>query len=92
MKWQEVTIDFMNNGVISGEEMLGYNPDWEDEDFNPGGFRVCFYDSFRGWVSTRYDGDQDSYVTEEGDDPMWVYPLASIGVPPGLIDDIDSLI
>ena len=92
MKWQEVTLDFMNNGVVIGEEVLGYNPEWEDENFNPKGFRICFYCDFRGWVSARYNDSHDCYETEEDDIPMWIYPIDKLEPPASMFDDIGSII
>lgn len=45
-----------------GVEIIGYNQDWVDEDFNPNGTRVCFYDD-TGWYSAKWSNDQDSYST-----------------------------
>lgn len=45
-----------------GVEIIGYNQDWVDEDFNPNGTRVCFYDD-TGWYSAKWSNDSDSYST-----------------------------
>ena len=42
--WQKVSERMPEMGV----EVIGYNRDWVDEDFNPNGTRVCFYDD-TGW-------------------------------------------
>lgn len=56
--WQKVSEKMPEMGV----EVIGYNQDWVDEDFNPNGTRVCFYDD-TGWYSAKWNNDQDSYST-----------------------------
>lgn len=56
--WYKVSEKMPEMGV----EIIGYNQDWVDEDFNPNGTRVCFYDD-TGWYSAKWSNDQDSYST-----------------------------
>lgn len=56
--WQKVSEKMPEMGV----EVIGYNQGWVDEDFNPNGTRVCFYDD-TGWYSAKWNNDQDSYDT-----------------------------
>ena len=52
-----------------GQEVIGYNKEWVEEDFNPSGTRVGFLTD-TGFISAKWDNDQDFYctVSEEGDD------------------------
>ena len=52
-----------------GQEVIGYNKEWVDEDFNPSGTRIGFL-SGTGFFSAKWNNDQDFYSTcsEEGDD------------------------
>lgn len=51
------------------QEVIGYNKEWVDEDFNPSGTRVGFLTD-TGFLSAMWVNDQDCYTTcfEEGDD------------------------
>ena len=55
--------------IPEGEEVIGYNPAWIDEDFNPNGTRVGFFTEV-GFASAKWIDSQDCYGTcsEEGDD------------------------
>ena len=55
--------------IPEGEEVIGYNPAWIDEDFNPNGTRVGFFTEI-GFTSAKWIDSQDCYGTcsEEGDD------------------------
>ena len=52
-----------------GQEVIGYNKEWVEEDFNPSGTRVGFLNDI-GFISAKWVNDQDCYTTcsEEGDD------------------------
>ena len=52
-----------------GQEVIGYNKEWVDEDFNLSGTRVGFLNDI-GFISAKWVNDQDCYTTcsEEGDD------------------------
>ena len=52
-----------------GQEVIGYNKEWVDEDFNPSGTRVGFLNDIE-FISAKWVNDQDCYTTcsEEGDD------------------------
>ena len=58
-----------------GQEVIGYNKEWVDEDFNPSGTRVGVLTD-TGFLSAKWVNDQDCYTTcsEEGDD----YKIAQI--------------
>ncbi len=47
------------------EEVIGYNPSWISEDYNPAGTCVCFYQQgFPGyWVISKWCGYCDEYHT-----------------------------
>ncbi len=52
-----------------GQEVIGYNKEWVNEDFNPSGTRIGFLSDI-GFQSAKWNNDQDCYDTpcEEGDD------------------------
>lgn len=52
-----------------GQEVIGYNKAWINEDFNPSGTRIGFLSDV-GFHSAKWNNDQDCYDTpcEEGDD------------------------
>lgn len=62
--WLEVT-DLKPS--IEDMEVLGYNPKWIDEDFNPKGIRVCFrsttLENGDGFFHARWNNDQDAWDT-----------------------------
>ena len=64
--WIEVSED---HPLPYGQEVIGYNREWVNEDFNPSGTRIGFF-SDAGFFSAKWVNDQDCYVTclEEGDD------------------------
>lgn len=52
-----------------GVEVIGFHPDWIDEDFNPQGVRVCFINDDGNWWQAWWVDYQDSYetyITESG--------------------------
>ena len=52
-----------------GQEVIGYNKEWVEEDFNASGTRIGFLSDI-GFISAKWVNDQDCYTTcsEEGDD------------------------
>ncbi|CAL2106695.1 conserved hypothetical protein [Tenacibaculum sp. 190524A02b] len=44
-------------------EIIGYNTDWIDEDFNPEGTRACFQNDSgeKGWCSAKWNNSHDCY-------------------------------
>lgn len=44
-------------------EVIGFNPEWIDEDFNPEGTRVCFKadSGEKGWCSAKWNNCHDCY-------------------------------
>lgn len=52
------------------EEVLGYNEEWVNEDFNPKGIRIGYLNDENNFVSAVYNNDSEDYSTcyKEGDD------------------------
>lgn len=51
-------------------EVIGYNPEWIDHDFNPNGTRIGFIDGDGNFTSAKWVDTHDYYATmcEPGDD------------------------
>lgn len=47
----------------AGIEVLGFNKEWIDEDFNPNGSRVCWRDEEGVWTSACWCNTMDSWQT-----------------------------
>ena len=47
------------------QEVIGYNKEWVDKDFNPSGTRIGFL-SDTGFFSAKWIDDQDCYTTRFG--------------------------
>ncbi|WP_157665591.1 hypothetical protein [Marinobacter salarius] len=57
----------------TGKPVLGYHPDWVDEDFCPDGVRECFtFGDGTEWQSARWDGYSDLWVVEDGAPTLWI--------------------
>lgn len=52
------------------EEVLAYNKEWVEADFNPKGVRIGYLTDEGNFVSAKYDPDGEDYISkyEEGDD------------------------
>lgn len=50
--------------------VIGYNPDWVDEDTNPEGVRECFLGG-GGWINAEWNSYQDVYETRETAPTHW---------------------
>lgn len=53
-----------------GQEVIGYNPEWADEDFNPDGVCLCFYNEFHDepyWSRSEWDNELDTWDCIEGE-------------------------
>lgn len=61
-KWQSKWINFENESPPIGTEVLAYNPEWIDEDFNPKGVRIGYL-SDEGFISAHWWDYQDCYTT-----------------------------
>jgi len=61
-------------------EVLGYNPDWIDEDFNPDGTRLCCCIDNLYWVSTAWCSAHDCYISSDSDTPTHWIPLPSTNI------------
>ncbi len=75
MSW----IKIEENKVIDYEfEVIGFNPEWIDEDFNPEGTRVCFQTDSgeKGWCSAKWIDNQDCYHADFESAPTYI-----IGIP-----------
>ena len=61
-------VDYEINVPI-GEEVIAFNKEWINSDFNPNGTRIGFLQD-DGFVSATWNDEQDCYDTcsEEGDD------------------------
>lgn len=58
MNWKE----YKDNKPPNGIEVLAFNPDWIDEDFNPSGTRIGF-EGVDGFISAHWWDYQDCYMT-----------------------------
>lgn len=65
MEWNKVS----EKKMPFGEEVLAFNKEWINSDFNPNGTRIGFLQD-DGFVSATWNGEYDCYDTcyEEGDD------------------------
>lgn len=55
-----------------GKPVLGYHPDWVDEDFCADGIRECFtFGDGSEWQSAKWDGYSDMWVVEDGAPTVW---------------------
>lgn len=60
-----------------GQPVLGYSPEWEDEDFNVSGMRECFLMDDGCWLSAKWDNDADCWRTDKRSKPtLWMSPQA----------------
>lgn len=81
--WQMGWLDNYNNEQVNTwikidnehplpkfEEVLGYNKEWIETDFNPKGVRIGYLTDEGNFVSAKYDPDGEDYISkyEEGDD------------------------
>lgn len=62
MEWIKI-----NNIPPEGEVLL-YNEKWINEDWNPNGVRIGFYDDVSGWVSAYWCNYHDEYHTRTSED------------------------
>jgi len=55
-----------------GQPVMGYHPDWIDEDFCKDGIRECFlFGDGSEWQSARWDGYCDQWIAEDGAPKLW---------------------
>ena len=55
-------------------EVIGFNKEWIDPDFNPKGQRVCFVDDDGFWMCAKWSDSAQQYITEVNDMPTyWRY-------------------
>ena len=52
------------------EEVLGFNEEWIEADFNPKGVRIGYLTDEGNFISAKYEPDGEDYISmhEEGDD------------------------
>ena len=59
-------------------EVIGFNPEWIHEDFNPNGTRMCSFTEDQ-WNSAEWDSDSDCYVHTEQIPTHWLpLPLSPL--------------
>ena len=65
MEWNKVS----EKEIPFGEEVIAFNKEWINSDFNPNGTRIGFL-QYDGFVSATWNGEDNCYDTcyEEGDD------------------------
>lgn len=56
-------MDFKEEKPSEGEEVLAYHPSWIDEDFNPRGIRIGFWNGGDDFKSAHWWDYQDCYIT-----------------------------
>lgn len=59
MNWKK----FKEEKPSEGEEVLAYHPSWIDEDFNPRGIRIGFWNGGDDFKSAHWWDYQDCYIT-----------------------------
>lgn len=59
MNWKK----FKEEKPSEGEEVLAYHPSWIDEDFNPRGIRIGFWNGGADFKSAHWWDYQDCYIT-----------------------------
>jgi hypothetical protein len=52
----------------SGVEVLLFSKKWINEDYNPSGVRIGFFDDVAGWTSARWCNYHDDYHTRKSED------------------------
>jgi hypothetical protein len=52
----------------AGKEVLLFNENWKNEDFNPKGIRIGFFDDISGWISAYWCNYHDDYHTRTSDE------------------------
>lgn len=65
-----------NNKPECGVEVIGFSPNWIDEDFNPNGTRACFLLDDDTWISARWLDYHDSYIQDNK-----TYPTHYMDIP-----------
>ncbi len=63
--WHKTSEEAPEEGI----EVLGYSENWIDEDFNPNGTRICYFDDF-GWHSAKWNAEQDKWEAVGKEEPM----------------------
>jgi len=54
-------------------EVLGYNKEWIDGDYNPDGINICFLDE-NGWVTAYWSYHKDRYTNSYHMKPThWIH-------------------
>lgn len=71
MQWKLTEKDRPEFGV----EVIGFSPLWEDEDFNPKGVRIGFFNDMGTFTQARWNDSQDCYISDfDGELPYaWIH-------------------
>lgn len=65
-----------------GAVVIGYHPDWVDDDFNPTGVRECLLNCEEGeWLSGKWYDCQEGWKIEDETPPLQWTPMP---IPPAL--------
>jgi hypothetical protein len=75
---QWISVDDELPDPEDGGDFLLFNEKWIDEDFNPKGVRIGFYNpdvSDTGWTSARWSPSHDEYITKNDDAPTHWRPI-----------------
>ena len=57
------------NSIVLNTEVIGYHKEWLDEDLNPNGTRIGFFQEGIDepfFISASWDNNQDCYDSDEG--------------------------
>jgi hypothetical protein len=68
-----------------GVEMIAFHPEWINEDFNPKGIRVGFFDGDESFVSAKWIDHQDSYIEDNT-----VMPTHYMSIPDNPIQEEEN--
>jgi len=59
-------------------EVIGYNSEWINEDFNPNGTRICCFIDNEEWTTAKWNDIHDCYISTSKDSPThWMQILKS---------------
>lgn len=79
-QFSKATIGFWRESKTNPPDMclpvIGYHPEWVDEDFNPKGVRECFrYGDGTDWHTAKWVDGPDVYITTDEVPLLWTaYP------------------
>lgn len=72
MEWKEITRKIEKE--VEGQVVIGYSPEWIDEDYNPKGVRECFTccAGEKGWTSMKWCGYHDDWHCDNDTAPTHI--------------------